>query len=246
MPAEQSGRTGRESALIVAVVALSGPARGSGAHEPPRPPAACDAHRHLRRILFPFIGRAIVRGALDAALRLALADGATLVPVFLARVPMRLPLDTPLPRQCTQGMSLLETIEQRAVALGVPVDARIERGRTVRHALREAIAHERYDRLVVAAASLRSEGFSGDDIAWLLDNAPTEVVVATTAGTCATPTAVRNTRGPNAAGSGERLRAAGARSRNVTLGRGFRERYPLRRNQRDRARRRRAPGLPTP
>ena len=130
-----------------------------------------------KRILFPFVGRALSRRALDGALRLALADAATLVPVFLARVPMRLPLDTPLPRQATEGMSLLETIEQRAVALGVPVDARIERGRSIRHALREAIAHERYDRLVVAAASRRSEGFHADDIAWLLDNAPGELVI---------------------------------------------------------------------
>ena len=90
---------------------------------------------------------------------------------------MRLPLETPLPRQCEQGMPLLETIEQRAIALGVAVDSRIERGRTVRHALREAIAHERYDRLVVAAASRRSEGFHGEDIAWLLDHAPGEVVI---------------------------------------------------------------------
>ncbi|HET8949631.1 MAG TPA: hypothetical protein VFN44_03945 [Solirubrobacteraceae bacterium] len=130
-----------------------------------------------KRILFPFVGRAISRRALDAALRLALSDGATLVPVFLARVPMHMPLDAPLPRQCTEGLPLLETIEQRAFGLGVPVDARIERGRTVRHALREAIAHERYDRLVVAAASGRAEGFHGDDVAWLLDQAPGEVVV---------------------------------------------------------------------
>lgn len=98
-----------------------------------------------KRILFPFVGRAISRRALDAALRLALADRATLVPVFLARVPMHMPLDAALPRQCTEGVPLLETIEQRAFGLGVPVDARIERGRTVRHAMREAIAHERYD-----------------------------------------------------------------------------------------------------
>jgi hypothetical protein len=130
-----------------------------------------------KRILFPFVGGALSRRALDAALRLALSDGATLVPVFLARVPMHMPLDSPLPRQCTEGMPLLETIEQRAFGLGVPVDARIERGRTVRHAMREAIAHERYDRLVIAAASGHSEGFHGDDIAWLLDHAPGELVV---------------------------------------------------------------------
>jgi nucleotide-binding universal stress UspA family protein len=129
------------------------------------------------RILFPFAGHALSRRALDAALRLALAEDATLVPVFLARVPMQMPLDAALPRQCTEGLPLLETIEQRAVKHGVPVDARIERGRTFRHALREAIRHEHYDRIVVAAASTRSEGFHSDDIAWLLDTAPGEVVI---------------------------------------------------------------------
>jgi hypothetical protein len=126
------------------------------------------------RILFPFAGQALSRRALDAALRLAVAEHATLVPVFLARVPMNVPLDSPLPRQCTVGMPLLETIEQRAAALGVPVDARIERGRTLRHAMRQAIAHERYDRIVVAAGP---DDLHGEDVAWLLDQAPGEVVI---------------------------------------------------------------------
>ena len=99
------------------------------------------------------------------------------MPVFLARVPLQLPLDAPLPRQCTDGMPLLETIEQRAAALGVPVDARVDRGRTIRHAMREAITHERFDRLVVAASGARSEGLGSDDVAWLLDHAPGEVVI---------------------------------------------------------------------
>jgi hypothetical protein len=143
-----------------------------------------DRHRHARamrasarRILFPFAGRALSRPALDAALRIAVAERATLVPVFLARVPMEMPLDIALPRQCAEGIPLLETIEQRAAALGVPVETRIERGRTFRHALREAIEHERFDRIVVAAASLQSPGLHGDDIAWLLDFAPGEVVI---------------------------------------------------------------------
>lgn len=129
-----------------------------------------------RRILFPFAGTLSQR-ALDAALRLARADGATLVPVYLTEVPLRIPLDAPVPRQCAEGLPLLETIEQRAARVGVPVDSRIERGRTLRHALRQAIEHERYDRLVVAAASARSTGFHGDDVAWLLDRAPGEVVI---------------------------------------------------------------------
>lgn len=142
-----------------------------------RRPRADAMPASAERILFPFAGRALSQRALDAALRLARAEGATLVPVFLARVPLQMPLDIALPRQCAAGMSLLETIEQRAGALGVPVDARIERGRTHRHALREAIRHERYDRIVVSAASVRSEGFHGEDIAWLLDNAPGEVLI---------------------------------------------------------------------
>jgi hypothetical protein len=130
-----------------------------------------------KRILFPFVGRALSRRALDAALRLARADGATLMPVFLIEVPMHLPLDAALPRDCRIGLPLLETIEQRALVLGVPVDPRVERGRTARHALREAIAHERFDRLVVAAARGRNEGLHADDIGWLLEEAPGEVVV---------------------------------------------------------------------
>jgi nucleotide-binding universal stress UspA family protein len=165
-------------ALLVIVIALgAGLAVLGGLYARDRRRRADTMRTSAERILFPFAGQALSRRALDAAFRLARAENATLVPVYLARVPMQMPLDIALPRQCTAGMPLLETIEQRAAALGVPVDSRIERGRTFRHALREAIEHERYDRIVVAAASVRSEGFHGDDIAWLLDNAPGEVVI---------------------------------------------------------------------
>jgi hypothetical protein len=115
--------------------------------------------------------------ALEAALRLAVAEQATLVPVFLARVSLDLPLDAPLPRQCSMAVPLLEAIEQRATEAGVPVDSRIERGRNHRHALRQAIANERFDRIVMAAASQGSPGFDADDVAWLLGNAPGEIAV---------------------------------------------------------------------
>jgi hypothetical protein len=130
-----------------------------------------------RRILFPFVAQGLSQRALDAALRLARAEGATLVPVFLARVSLDLPLDTPLPRQCSMGVPLLEAVEQRATEAGVPVDSRIERGRNRRHALRQAIALERFDRIVIAAACEGNPGFDADDIAWLLDNAEGEIVV---------------------------------------------------------------------
>ncbi len=130
-----------------------------------------------RRILFPFVAHALSQRALDAALRLAQAEGATLVPVFLARVSLDLPLDTPLPRQCSMAVPLLEAVEQRATETGIAVDSRIERGRNRRHALRQAIADERFDQIVLAAASEGSPGFDADDVAWLLENAGGEIIV---------------------------------------------------------------------
>jgi hypothetical protein len=130
-----------------------------------------------RRIIFPFVADALSPRALDAALRLAAAEEATLVPIFLARVPLYLPLDAPLPRQSAIAIPLQEAIEHRAARFDVPVDARIERGRTYRHALRQVIRAERFDRLVIAAAAQDSPGFAADDVAWLLGTAPEEIVV---------------------------------------------------------------------
>lgn len=130
-----------------------------------------------RRILFPFIGNALSQRALDAALRLARAEDATLVPVFLARVSLQLPLDSQLPRQSNIAIPLQEAIERRAARFGIAVDARIERGRNYRHALRQTIAHERFDRMVIAAATQHRSGFGPDDVAWILENAPGEIVV---------------------------------------------------------------------
>ena len=129
------------------------------------------------RILFPFIATALSHRALDAALRLARADGAVLIPAFLAQVPRWLPLDCPLPRQAGAAVSTQEAIEQRAARFGVAVDARLERGRTARHGLMRAIECERYDRIVVAAAAPGAPGFNPDDVAWLLAHAPGEIVI---------------------------------------------------------------------
>lgn len=130
-----------------------------------------------KRILFPFIGHALSQPVLDATLRLARAEHATLVPAYLARVPMNLPITAPLPRQCTEAMPLLEAIEHRANHQGVAVDSRIERGRSYRHALRELLAHEHQDRIVVAADTAGTDGFDASDVAWLLEHAPGEILV---------------------------------------------------------------------
>jgi nucleotide-binding universal stress UspA family protein len=129
------------------------------------------------RILFPFTRDGLSQRALDAALRLARAEGATLVPVFLARVALRLPLETPLPRQSNVALPMLEAIEQRARRFDVPVDSRIERGRSYRHALRQTLEHERFDRIVIAASGHGQPGFDAQDVAWLIDGAPGELLI---------------------------------------------------------------------
>ena len=151
------------------------PWRSSGAGAQPDGATAPDAH--ARRILFPFLAIALSRRALDAALRLARAEDAVLIPVFLAPVPRWLPLDAPLPRQAAAAVATQEAVEQRAARFGVAVDARVERGRTARDALMRTIACERYERIVVAAAAPGAPGFEPDDVAWLLAHAPGEIVV---------------------------------------------------------------------
>ncbi len=128
------------------------------------------------RILFPFVGQALSTPAFDAALRLARAEGATLVPAYLAIVPLSVQLETPLKKQAEAALPLLEAVEQRAASQGVPVDSRIEPGRTVRHALRLLMEHERFDRIVAAGAT-NGDGFTADDVAWMLENAPEEILI---------------------------------------------------------------------
>jgi hypothetical protein len=139
-----------------------------------RPEHAALEPNGAERILFPFVGGALSERGLEASLRLARAEGATLVPAYLVTVPMALHLDAPLPSACGSAFELLETIEQRAAAAGVAVDGRIGRGRNLRHAMRQLMANERFDRIVVAAGD---EGFSAEDVAWLLRQAQGEVVV---------------------------------------------------------------------
>jgi hypothetical protein len=74
-------------------------------------------------------------------------------------------------------MPMLEAIEQRASAEEVAVDARIERGRSYRHALARLLSEESVDRVLVPAHANGGEGLSGDDLVWLLQKAPAEVVI---------------------------------------------------------------------
>ena len=133
--------------------------------------------RPVRRILLPFTGQAISRRAFEAAVRLAKAENATIMPAFLARVPRQLPLDSALPVQCGNGMPLLEAIEQRATSQGVSVDARVARGRTYRDALRHLLDEEQFDRVIVSATDSPNKGLTPDDLEWLLERVPAEVMI---------------------------------------------------------------------
>jgi hypothetical protein len=74
-------------------------------------------------------------------------------------------------------MPLLEAIEQRAHAQGIEVDARVARGRSYRDALRRLLEQEQFDRIIVSATDGPRAGLSGDDLRWLLERAPAEVMI---------------------------------------------------------------------
>lgn len=129
-----------------------------------------------RRILLPFSGDEISKRALQAAVRLAKAEDAVIMPAYLARVPMTLPIDAPLPLRCSEAMPMLEAIEQRVTGQGVTVDARVSRGRTERDALRRLLARERVDRVIVSVPHQR-DGLDERDLEWMLHRIDAEVMI---------------------------------------------------------------------
>jgi len=68
-------------------------------------------------------------------------------------------------------------VEHAALRAHVPVDARIESGRTAIHALKRLWEVEQFDRIVVAAPVGRRPGFSPKDLAWMLTHAPSETLI---------------------------------------------------------------------
>lgn len=163
--------------LAAALLALAAGVVVGRRAAPQRRRARAERPEAVRRILLPFTGPTISRRAFDAAVRLARAEDATLMPCYLATVPLNLPLDAALPAQCLRAMPLLETIEQRAIAQDVAIDGRIVRGRTSRDALRRILSDEQFDRVIVSAEHQAGHGFSGDDLVWLLDRADAEVLI---------------------------------------------------------------------
>ena len=108
-------------------------------------------------------------GRLDAALRLARAENATLMPAYLAAVPMRLPLDCAIPAEAAQGDA---DARGDRTAGGRPGRSgrRPDRARPLLPARAEPPARqEQFDRVVVPATAAGRAGLSGEDLVWLLE-----------------------------------------------------------------------------
>ena len=130
-----------------------------------------------RRILVPFAGGTLDPTVLGAAIRLAQAQDATLVPAYLLRVPLQFTEDSPLVDDVEVALPLLEAVEHAALREGVPVDARIEKGRTPTHALQRLWEVEHFDWIVAPAESRGNGGFTTKDVTWILDHAPSQTVL---------------------------------------------------------------------
>jgi hypothetical protein len=123
------------------------------------------------RILVPFSGP-LDPVVLDAAIRVARAEQAELVAAYLLVVPLQYPEDSAQKEQVAVALPVLEAVELAALRAGVPVDARIEKGRSLTHALRRLWEVERFERIVAPAS-----GFTAKELAWILTHAPTETIV---------------------------------------------------------------------
>jgi hypothetical protein len=136
-----------------------------------------DSRTRIARVLVPFTGGALDEHVLAAAIRIARAEDAKLVPAYLIVVPLELAEDAPMQKEVAVAMPMLEAVEHAALRAGVPVDARIESGRTPIHALKRLWDVERFDRIVVPAPVGRGRGFSPEDLTWMLTNAPSETLI---------------------------------------------------------------------
>jgi hypothetical protein len=158
--------------VVVALAAVVGfVVRGRIRRTPPTTVA------RSRRVLVPFTGGALEPTVLAAAIRIARAEEATLVPAYLLVVPLELPPDAPVHQQVAVAMPLLEAVENASLRAGVPVDARVESGRSPIHALQRLWQVEHFDRIVAPAPTGRGPGFTPKDLTWMLVHAPSELVI---------------------------------------------------------------------
>jgi hypothetical protein len=162
-------------AIVAGLVAVAAGLLAVILHLRRRPPL--DRRTRIGQVLVPFTGGALDETVLTAAIRIARAENATLVPAYLIVVPLELAEDAPMQKEVAVAMPMLEAVEQAALRAGVPVDARVESGRTPIHALKRLWDAEQFDRIVVPAPSGRRPGFSAKDLTWMLEHAPSQTLI---------------------------------------------------------------------
>jgi len=162
--------------VLLAVTGVLGAIIVVGAIAWRRRPRRLPVRPGARRILVPFTGE-LDPTVLAAAVRIARAEDAVLVPAYLLVVPLQYGEDSAQRDNVSRAMPLLEAVELAALQANVPVDARIEKGRTLTHALSRLWDVETFDRIVVPAQSNGHGGFTEKQLVWLLSHAPAETLV---------------------------------------------------------------------
>jgi hypothetical protein len=155
--------------LVVAVVAVVLFSRFRRRRQASRP--------RTKRVLVPFTDGELEPTVLEAAIRVSQAEDATMVPAYLIVTPFEYSLDAPMHQQVDLAMPLLEAVENAAGRAGVPVDARVESGRSPTHALRRLWEVERFHRIVAPAPVRRGAGFTPKELQWILAHAPSETLI---------------------------------------------------------------------
>ena len=130
----------------------------------------------VHQILLPFTGTAISRRAVDAALRLARAEEATLMPAYLARsrsscrssarYPPRRPRRCRCWRRSSSAPPPRASPSTPASSAAAPTAMPSPACSTARASTGSSSRRPRAPR-----------GFSGDDLVWLLEKAPAEVLI---------------------------------------------------------------------
>ena len=93
-------------------------------------------------------------------------EDAVLVPAYLLVVPLEYSERLAPPRTSRRRDPSLRG--NRALRCGIPVDARIEKGRTPTHALARLFQVEQFDQVVAPAPANGGGGFTPKDLTWIL------------------------------------------------------------------------------
>ena len=130
-----------------------------------------------QRILVPFTGGQLDPTVLNAAIRIARAEEGSSSRPISSSFRSSTPKTRRSQSRSSVAMPLLEAVEHAALREGIPVDARIEKGRSATHALRRLWEVENFDRIVAPAPTNGSGGLSLKDVTWILTHAPSETLV---------------------------------------------------------------------